>query len=331
MRRSKRFTVGSLSAVFLVLAVVLAGCGGGAATTPTAAPAPTSAPVAQATAAPAPTEAPAATAAPAPTEAPAATTAPEATAAPAATTAPEATAAPAAGGDFAGVEINAVTFTGPQIAEPLQRHAKEFEQKTGAKVNVTTVPFSDLYQKILTDMSTKTNSFDLFVFDPQWMSDLGTPGYLEDLTDRVKNDKQIQWDDVGPFFRDFSASFNGKVYAIPLDGDFHMIYYRTDILKDLGMDPPNTWDDYIAVAKAVKDKGLKSDDGQPVYGSCIAKKRGAQSYWWITSVAGGFIQSQGTNQGAFFNTDDMKPLIDNEGFRKALEIYKDTTEYGPPS
>ncbi len=223
-----------------------------------------------------------------------------------------------------------MTFTGPQIAEPLQRHAKEFEAATGAKVNVTTVPFSDLYQKILTDMSTKTNSFDLFVFDPQWMSDLGTPGYLEDLTDRVKNDKQIQWDDIAPFFRDFSASFNGKVYAIPLDGDFHMIYYRTDILKDLGLDVPNTWDDYLNVAKAVKDKGLKSDDGQPVYGSCIAKKRGAQSYWWITSVAGGFIQSQGTNQGAFFNTDDMKPLVDNEGFRKAMQIYKDSTQYGPP-
>src|SRR6185436_13105097 len=47
-------------------------------------------------------------------------------------------------------------------------------------------------------------------------------------------------------------------------------------------------------------------------------------------VAGGFIQSQGTSQGAFFNTDDMKPLIDNEGFRKALEIFNDSTQYGPP-
>jgi len=223
-----------------------------------------------------------------------------------------------------------VTFTGPQIAEPLQRHAKEFAAKTGAKVNVVTVPFNDLYPKILADLSTKTNSFDMFIFDPQWMSDFATPGYLEDLTDRVKNDKQIQWDDVGAFFRDFSATFNGKTYAIPLDGDFHMVYYRTDILKDLGMEPPNTWDDYLKIAKAVKDKGLKTDDGQPVYGSCISKKRAAQAYWFVTSIAGGFIQSQGTNQGAFFNTDDMKPLIDNEGFRKAMEIYKGSTQYGPP-
>ena len=50
----------------------------------------------------------------------------------------------------------------------------------------------------------------------------------------------------------------------------------------------------------------------------------------ITSVAGGFIQTQGTSQGAFFDTDDMKPLINNEASRKALEIYKETTKYGPP-
>src|SRR6266550_622433 len=62
------------------------------------------------------------------------------------------TAASAAAQDFTGVEVNVLTFTGPQIAEPLQRHAPEFAAKTGAKVNVATVPFSDLYQKILTDL-----------------------------------------------------------------------------------------------------------------------------------------------------------------------------------
>lgn len=326
MQSRKSSTVGLLKIPMLlsVLALILSGCGGQA-------PAP---PATSGTGAEQATSAPAATSASEATSAPATTSAPEATtSASAATSAPAATAGTASGAamaDFTGVEITAVTFTGPQIAEPLQRHAKEFEQKTGAKVNVTTVPFSDLYQKILTDLSTKTNSFDLFVFDPQWMSDFGTPGYLEDLSDRVKNDKQIQWDDIAPFFRDFSATYNGKIYAIPLDGDFHMVYYRTDILQDLGMDPPNTWDDYLKIAKAVKDKNLQTADGQPVYGSCISKKRGAQAYWWITSVAGGFIQSQGTNQGVFFNTDDMQPLIDNEGFRKALEIFKQTNDYGPP-
>ena len=231
---------------------------------------------------------------------------------------------------FAGITVNAITFSGPQIAEPMQRRGKEFSELTGATINVVTVPFADLYQKILNDFATGTNSYDVIVFAPQWMVDYIEPGYLEDLTDRVKADPDLQWEDVGLFFRDFSATYNGRIYTIPLDGDFQMVYYRTDIAKELGLQPPKTWDDYLAFAKAVSEKKLTTDDGKPVYGSCIAKKKAAQSYWMVTSVASAFIQSQGTGQGAFFDLETFKPLYNSEAFARALEIYKETTQYGPP-
>jgi multiple sugar transport system substrate-binding protein len=246
--------------------------------------------------------------------------------------APPGSAAPSAsraGQNFAGVTITVLTFTGPQIAEPLQRHAPEFEALTGAKVNVATVPFNELYQKVLTDISTGTNSYQAFVFDPQWMGDFVTPGYLEDLTDRVKADPVIKWDDIGAFFRDFSATYQGKVYAVPLDGDFHMVYYRKDILDKDGIKAPETWDDYLTVAKKYQGKDLNGD-GQGDYGSCISKKRGAQAYWWITSIAGAWIQTQGTKQGAFFNSTDMTPLVKNDAFSAALDFYKESTKYAPP-
>ena len=105
---------------------------------------------------------------------------------------------------------------------------------------MVTVPFADLYHKTLTDLATQTNSYDAFVFDPQWMGDYVPPGYLEDITDRVKGDQTLKWDDVAPFFRDFSASYKGRTYTIPLDGDFQMVYYRTDILKKDGLKPPKS-------------------------------------------------------------------------------------------
>jgi multiple sugar transport system substrate-binding protein len=238
-------------------------------------------------------------------------------------------ATPAAAGQFDGVTVNIVTFTGPQIAEPLQRRAPEFQKLTGAKVNVITVPFSDLYNKLLTDFATGTNSYDAAVFAPQWMVDFIEPGYIEDLTDRIKADAALKWDDIGTFFRDFSATYNGRIYTIPLDGDFQMVYFRTDLLQQAGLQPPKTWDDYIAIAKAFQGKDLNGD-GKPDYGSCIAKKRNAQSYWMVTSVAGNYIQSQGTGQGAFFDTETMKPLVNNDAFKAALKVYVETTKYGPP-
>jgi multiple sugar transport system substrate-binding protein len=107
-----------------------------------------------------------------------------------------------------------------------------------------------------------------------------------------------------------------------------MVYYRSDLLKEAGMSAPKTWDDYLAIAKAFQGKDLDGD-GKPDYGSCIAKKRAAQGYWMVLSVAGGFLQSKGTGQGLFFDTDSMKPLTNNDAFKKALSIYVETSKYGP--
>jgi multiple sugar transport system substrate-binding protein len=221
-------------------------------------------------------------------------------------------------------EITILTFVGPQVAEPLQRRAPDFTAETGIKVNVVTVPNSDLYQKALTDMATGTNSYDGFLFAPSWIVDFAPAGYLTDLTDWVNEDQTLKWDDVAPFFRDFN-SYDGRVYSMPLDGDFHMMYYRSDLIDT----PPATWDEYLEVAAEFQGQDL-NDDGEPDYGSCISKAKAQQAYWFIYTVAGPYIQSQGSSEGAFFDLETMEPLVNNEAFKRALEVYKETGDYGPP-
>ena len=234
------------------------------------------------------------------------------------------------GTKFAGISVNILTFNGPQVAEPLQRRAPDWEKLTGGHVNVVAVGFQTIYDKALLDASTGTNSFDGYVFDPQWMGDFVGPGYLLDLTDREKNDPQLDQQDIVPFFRDYNSVYNGKNYTIPLDGDFHMVYYRSDLLTKDGLKPPATWDDYLTIAQKYNGQDLNGD-GQPDYGSCIAKKKGAQSYWWIISVAAGLLQGKGTSDGAFFDTTNMNPLFGkNEAMTLALQTYAKTATFGPP-
>jgi len=242
----------------------------------------------------------------------------------------EATPAGSPGTKFKGISVNILTFNGPQVAEPLQRRAPDWEQLTGGHVNVVAVGFQTIYDKALLDASTGTNSFDGYVFDPQWLGDFVGPNYLLDLTDRVSADSQLDWQDIGPFFRDFNATYNGKVYTIPLDGDFHMVYYRSDLLEKDGLKPPATWDDYMTIATKYNGQDLNGD-GEPDYGSCIAKKKGAQSYWWIISIAAGLLQGKGTNDGAFFDTSNLNPLFGpNDAMTKALDMYAKTATVGPP-
>ena len=230
---------------------------------------------------------------------------------------------------FDGVTVRVLSFVGPAVTEPILRRQPDFEALTGAHLEITTVPNADLFTDIVKDQSTGTNSYDVFIQAPQWKADLVSAGYLEDLTPYVEKDKDIQWDDIAPFFRNYIATYDGKIYNIPLDGDFNMIYYRTDVFADAKMEPPKTWEEYLTTAAAFNGKDLNGD-GEADYGSCIPKVRGGQSYWWVLNVAAPYIQSQGTAQGMFFNTDDMTPLVKNEGFIRALEIYNETTQYGPP-
>src|SRR5689334_9727244 len=84
---------------------------------------------------------------------------------------------------FDGVTATVLTFTGPQIAEPLQRRAPEFKKLTGADITIATVPNADLYNTILKDQSTGTNSYQGFVLYPQWTADF--VNYLEPLDDYI--------------------------------------------------------------------------------------------------------------------------------------------------
>jgi len=232
--------------------------------------------------------------------------------------------------DWSGTSITVLTFDGPQVAEALKRRAPEFAKLTGATIDVVAVPFDQLYGEIAADLQRETPRYAAIVFPPQWLVDYAEPGYLVDLTERIAADPAIAWDDIAPFFRDISATYNGRIYTIPLDGDFQLVYYRTDLLQEAGLQPPKTWEEYLAIAQRLHQQDFNGD-GEPDYGSCIAKKPQAQSYWMIWSVASAFLQTQGTQQGAFFDPETMKPLVKNAGFARAIELYKQTTDYGPPN
>lgn len=235
----------------------------------------------------------------------------------------------ASAGEFDGVTVNILTRPGPVIAGPLKERGLAFEKATGAKIVVNEVPFAEIFPKIQNDWTTKTNSIDVGVFAAGWGVELDAAGLLEDLDPYIAKDKKIDMNDIAPYFRDFGQKIGGKTKLLMVDGDFQMVYYRTDVLKKAGLQPPKTWQDYIDVASKIHGQDMNGD-GQPDYGSCIFKKRNAQSYFAIQTIASSFVQTKGTSQGFHFDNATMKPIINNEAWKKAFEIYKETGKYGPP-
>ncbi len=231
-------------------------------------------------------------------------------------------------GEFDGVTVNILTRPGPVIAQPLKDRGVDFEKLTGAKIVVTEVPFAEIFPKIQNDWTTGTNSIDVGVFAAGWGVELDAAGLLEDMDPYIAKDTKLGMDDIAPYFREFGQKVGGKTKMLMVDGDFQMVYYRKDVLEKAGLQPPKTWEDYIAVAKAIHGQDMNGD-GVADYGSCIFKKRNAQSYFAIQTVAAPIIQTMGTAQGFHFDNATMKPIFSNDGWKKAFELYKETGKYGP--
>lgn len=225
---------------------------------------------------------------------------------------------------YAGVEINIMTISGQRV-NTLKRHGSDFEALTGAKVNVSDVPRSQFYQEILNDEEIGSNTYDGWFVLTQWLYDFVVAGYVEELTGDVATDPAIDWEDIAPIYRDFTATFSDRIFLIPLRGHLILGYYRSDLLEENGLEHPRTWDEYLEIATIFHGQDL-NDDGEPDYGSCIPKA----FHNIILVIASSMLQSQGTSQGIFFDSETMEPLVDNEAFYKAMEIYDTVRQYEPP-
>ncbi|MEA5542765.1 extracellular solute-binding protein [Limnoraphis robusta Tam1] len=230
--------------------------------------------------------------------------------------------------NFQGVTLTVLSLTpGNGITEPIINHAAYFEALTGVQIKIITAPFDLLYQEILNDFRKDIHNYHVVIVPSQWKMDYVRQGYLLNLTEWVKADSAIEWEDISLFFREYSATYDGGIYAIPLDGDILTLYYRSDILEREGITPPRTWNEYLELARRVHNQDL-NNDGEADYGSCLVRtpQTNPRMLW---AVAGSFLQSQGTQQGAFFDRETMKPLVNNAAFAEALAIYQEAIAYGP--
>ena len=227
--------------------------------------------------------------------------------------------------------LRVFTQTGPPIASAVAASAAEFKKRTGVTVQLTTAPFGQLYTKVLADFVTKGDSYDVVLAASSWLGDL--QGFVVDLTDRVKNDTSMHWDDV---IYQGNAQWDGRQIAIPIDGDNHLCYYRRDVLEDKGLGrqykrefgkelaPPDTWDDFMDIAR------FFGDGKHGVRGVVEAYRHGGQAFWYFASNCVSYCSTKDLPGAMWFDPDTLKPLINNPGHVKGMENYAEAVKYGPP-
>lgn len=247
---------------------------------------------------------------------------------------------PASAQDFSGQTVIVVTQTGSAIGGPVLDKGPIWEEMTGGNVELQTFAFGELFEKIVTALETGSGDYDVIIYAADWAGDIMAPGYVEVMSDDIL--AKIESDDVIPLYADRITTWGGVPYALPYDGDAHMLYYRKDLINNeeyaaefeaqygYPLAEPTTWTQYYDIAEYFNGKEVDTAGSMaPIYGALEAQRRNAQSYWVYLSRAAGYGKVPG-NPCFFFSCDDMTPQVNNPGWVRALEEYVGIRDVGDP-
>ncbi|GAB5376035.1 MAG: extracellular solute-binding protein [Acuticoccus sp.] len=231
---------------------------------------------------------------------------------------------------YSGTEISIVWEAGLQALDPLNFSGPKWEELTGIKVNVIEVPVAEMFTKILQEHRAGTGAYDALNVIPSWMPDLVRAGALEPLDPYIdKYGYRDELKTIAPVYRDNQMLVDGKVYALPDDGDVLIMYYRTDVLGDadlqaafkekLGYDlpvPPTTWKEFDEVGQFITEY----TDGKP-YGAAFFREPGYGNF---------MFQERFRNEGGrFFDPDSMKATINSPEGVKVFTDWVAENEWMP--
>lgn len=149
---------------------------------------------------------------------------------------------------YAGQTIN--LLLPPWEAIPQSEVAK-FTKLTGIKVNVQSLAFDSIHDKIGTAEAAGTAPADITEVDWTWTGQFGAAGWYTNLASLLPK-TLINSSFVSPDFR-----YKGQQVAMPYNSDLRGTYINMKYFREAGITTvPVTWTQLLADAKKIKAKGI---------------------------------------------------------------------------
>jgi len=237
---------------------------------------------------------------------------------------------------FPGQTVVVESQAGPVISGPIQRFGPIWEKATGAKIELVTYPFGEMFEKLRTELAAGAYTSDLFNFTSGWAGDFMGGGFLETVPDDVK--ALIGMDDYYPTYRE-SMSWGGSMQGIVYDGNVHSLFYRRDLFENADhkkrfadqfgyeLAVPTTWEKFHDAGKFF-DSFDWSGTGRS-YGILEPMGRGTGGVYFLIGRGISYSKELG-DPHVFFDPESMKPRLTEPGWIQALEDWKNDSTVGPP-
>ncbi|MDD6051051.1 MAG: extracellular solute-binding protein [Clostridiales bacterium] len=189
-----------------------------------------------------------------------------------------------------------------------------FTSQYGVKVNVQLVAPDAILSAVMAGIGP-----DVVLSVDGWFAvNYAMRNAVEDLTQFPDFDEVVK-----PFYASalepltYDNSKTKGVYGLPETQLFSVLFYRTDILADLGLEVPETWDDIIAMLPTIQGNNMSVGVPYPDI---------------LNPDMSGFNSMIYQNGGAIYNEEKTRTVIDSEAGVKAFEFYTSLyNDYGLPT
>lgn len=191
--------------------------------------------------------------------------------------------------------------------ENLVKVSEVYMEQTGCEVIIEEIAREAYYEKLTTTLLAGASDYDAIYASSDWLPEWIQAGTLQPLN-AFFEDPAI----VADYFSLEALSptvdvlsFEGSVYGFPSEGDTAWLFYRKDLLEAAGLEVPQTWDEFLAVAQALNNP-------PELYGTVLGAKPD-EAVWDFQH----FLFSMGGN----FIDENYNVVVNDETAVAALEFY----------
>ena len=136
-------------------------------------------------------------------------------------------------------------------ADPLPELLREFEAShPGVRVKGEALPWAsdDQHQFYVINLEGRSPGFDVMMLDCIWVPEFARAGWLLDLT------SYLGPDELAPYFPSAvaSATYGGRMWALPWNFNVGLLYYRADLLAKYGLRPPETFEELVEQVRQIR-------------------------------------------------------------------------------
>lgn len=157
------------------------------------------------------------------------------------------------GGDGESTTLN-ITLANHVWTDIITERIPEFEEETGLDVVVTQLSEDQLADNYKVKLNAGSTDVDVMMYRPLQVGKLfGQSGYFAEITDQVNGAGDWNWDDFqsGPVGL---TTYEDEVVGVPMITESEMLYYRTDLLADAGLEVPTTMEELEEAARTIKEE-----------------------------------------------------------------------------